>query len=576
MVYLYLFTFLAGIVTVLSPCVLPVLPAILSAGIGRGRYRPLGVIIGLMASFAFFTLALTFLVQLLGISANVLRYIAIIIIGLFGIVMLFPSLSNHFANMTSSIGNFGSNLQSQKRDENSGFMSGLLLGSALGLVWTPCAGPILAAVTTLVATQQISWHIVLLTLTYSLGTGLPLFLIAYGGNKALTKFPFLTKHTEEIKRIFGLLMILTAVGLYFNVESKLQEIAVKYIPTLQIENNATVQDELKKLRPQTEFSEKIDTAKIEGKELPLIAPAPEIVGITAWVNSQPLKLEELKGKIVLIDFWTYSCINCIRTFPYIKSWNEKYKDKGLVVIGVHTPEFEFEKDLNNVKKATERFQISYPVALDNNYRTWNAYSNRFWPAHYLIDQKGVVRQVHFGEGAYMETENAIRELLGMAPIAGKEEPVTRGRILTPELYLGFLRADHYQPGMSLKPKEVSSYTYTPPLENDRMGLKGDWLVGGEKITSKGLSSTLELNFIATRVYLVMDSEKPQLVKVLLDDAPLPSKFYTADMDTEGRILVKDARKYDIVNLQMEYGRHKVSLVMPDGVSAYAFTFGDEP
>ncbi len=577
MLFLYFFTFLAGIATVLSPCVLPVLPAILSAGIGRGRYRAFGVIIGLMLSFAFFTLALTFLVHLLGISANLLRYLAIIIIGLFGVVMLFPYLSNRFALITSSIGNFGANLQSQDKGTSNGFLSGLLLGGALGLVWTPCAGPILAAVTTLVATQQVTLQVILLTLTYSLGTGIPLFLIAYGGNQALTKFPSLAKHTEEIKKFFGLLMILTAVGLAFNFEVALQQFAIKYIPTLQIENNTTVQNELNKLRPKSIFSEnKLENLKTEqGSDLPKIAPAPELAGITTWINSNPLTIDQLKGKVVLIDFWTYSCINCIRTLPYLKQWYDTYKDKGLVIIGVHTPEFEFEKDAGNVKKATERFQILYPVALDNNYKTWQAYSNSYWPAHYLIDKQGIVRQVHFGEGQYMETENAIRNLLGMPPLKS-EEKIVQKRPTTPETYLGSSRAAHYQPGLSIKRDKIDYYSYTPPLQEDRVGLKGDWLVNPQNITSKNNESSLELNFIASRVYLVMDSKTAQSVAVFLDDAPLPSKYYTADMDDKGHILVHEPRKYDVLNLKEDYGRHKVSLITPEGVSAYAFTFGDEP
>lgn len=578
MAFLYFFTFLAGIVTVLSPCVLPVLPAILSAGIGKGRYRPLGVIIGLVLSFTFFTLSFTFLVHLLGISANVLRYIAIIIIGLFGIVMLFPYLSDCFALITASFGNLGSSIQSQTKGKSNGFISGLLLGSALGLVWTPCAGPILATVTTLVATQQVTLQIILLTLTYSLGTGIPLFLIAYGGSQALTKFPFLARHTEKIRKIFGILMILTSIGLAFNFEVALQQFTVKYIPTFQIENNTAIQEELNKLRPSSPFSkQKIENLKKEqGKDLPKIALAPEIVGITGWINSNPLKIAQLQGKVVLIDFWTYSCINCIRTFPYLKNWYETYKDKGLVIIGIHTPEFEFEKEADNVKKATERFHILYPVALDNNYKTWQAFSNSYWPAHYLIDQEGIVRQVHFGEGSYVETENAIRILLGMSPIERKEEQQVKSRPTTPETYLGISRADHYQRGLSIKPEETAFYAYPSPLQDDHVGLKGKWFVDKQKVTSKSNTSSLDLNFIATRVYLVMDSENPQPVSVFLDDAPLPSKYYTADMDDKGHILVHKPRKYDVLNLKGSYGRHKVSLISPEGVSAYAFTFGDEP
>lgn len=577
MAYLYFFSFLAGLATVLSPCVLPVLPAILSAGMAKGRYRSLGVIIGLILSFAFFTLALTFFVHLLGISATLLRYIAILIIGLFGIIMIFPYLSNWFARATSSIGNLGTDIQSQAVGNKTGFGGGLLLGGALGLVWTPCAGPILAAVTTLVATQQVSWQIILLTLAYSIGAGIPLLLIAYGGNWALSHSPSLAKHSEEIRKIFGILMVLTAVGLSFNLEVFLQQFAIKYIPSFQIEDNPEVKKELTKLRPATTvFSEQaIEKLKKEqGHDLPKIAKSPEIVGITKWINSEPLKINQLRGKVILVDFWTYSCINCIRTFPYLRSWYDKYKDKGLVIIGVHTPEFEFEKDFDNVKKATERFHLSYPVALDNDYRTWQAFSNSYWPAHYLIDQEGIVREVHFGEGGYMETENAIRRLLGMLPIAMPEKATT-GRIITPETYLGTLRASHYQPGLSIQKNKIISYAYQPPLKENKVGLRGKWLVGEEKITSESEQSALDLNFIAKRVYLVMDSKTPQAVKVLLDDAPLSPKYYTTDMDDQGRILVHGPRKYDVIDLKEDYGRHKITLVVPEGVSAYAFTFGDE-
>lgn len=553
--WLYLFTFLAGMATVLSPCVLPVLPAILSAGLGRGRYRPLGIVLGLMASFAFFTLSLTFLVHHLGISATFLRLLSIAIIALFGLVMLFPSLSDLFAQKTASVADLGSKIQGFGR--GSGFGSGLILGVALGLVWTPCAGPILAAVTTLVATEQVSTKVVLLTLMYTLGTGIPLFFIALGGNRALTKFPSIAKHTEDIRKVFGVVMILTAIALYYNWETKL---AVNLLPGLKIEDNAVVQKELQSLKKHSSFLEALQQGKGNVK-------APEFPLGLKWINSPPLTLNDLKGKVVLVDFWTYSCINCIRTLPYITKWYETYKDKGLVIVGVHTPEFEFEKDFNNVKSATERFNITYPVVLDSDYKIWQSYSNNYWPAHYLIDQEGVVRDFHFGEGAYGETENKIRALLGMKPLEMKEEAKSR-RLITPETYLGAFRGDSYV--HPIKSNEVEFYVYAPPLPKDGIGLKGKWLVEGEKITSKG--GSLDLNFMASHVYLVMEAPKGAAVQVLLDGKPLPKEDATPDMDGEGRILVKEPRKYDVYS--GDYGRHNLSLVIPEGVSAYAFTFGE--
>lgn len=574
---LYIFAFLAGIVTVLSPCILPVLPAVLSAGIGKGRLRPLGIIIGLVVSFAFFTLSLTYLVHSLGISANLLRYSAIIIIALFGAVMLFPQLNNLFTQATSSISSLGAKIQSHSVTKGSGLVSGLFLGVALGLLWTPCAGPILAVVTTFVATQHVTKEIILITIAYSLGSGIPLLLIAYGGNKAITTIPFFARYAEEIKKFFGALMILSAIALYFNFEVYLQQIAIKYIPTLEFEKNEQIQRELGKLRSSPFSQQNISAIKNEQivGELPEIAKAPEVTGINKWINSEPLGISQLHGKVVLIDFWTYSCINCIRTFPYLKDWYHKYKDKGFVIIGVHTPEFEFEKDSDNVEAAVKRFEIFYPVALDNQYKTWENYSNLYWPAHYLIDQNGIVRQVHFGEGAYMETENAIRNLLGIPPIKG-EEPISSSRPTTPETYLGIDRAKDYQSGIQLKPNETALYNYSPPLQDDHVGLKGQWLAGNQKITSMSDASTLDLNFLATRVYLVMEAETPQKVLVSLDGRPLPKKYHTVDMNDAAEILVKEARKYDIIDLKGEYGRHQLSLKLPKGVSVYAFTFGDEP
>lgn len=585
MLILLLFAFLAGLVTVLSPCILPVLPALLAAGAGKGHLRPVGIVVGMTVSFTFFTLMLTALVKLTGISADTLRYIAIALIAGFGMLLIFPSLGEWFAKSTTAIASIGQSVEMQARTLDSGFYSGMLLGTALGLVWTPCAGPILAAITTLVATSSASFEALMIILAYCLGAALPMLAIIYGGKRIIDSSRHLSHHTEAIRKVFGALMLAAALAIALHYDVTLQQVAVEYVPFLNLDDNALVRRELQNLKSKTVPSNKQFILPASSSEadpqifkkavdsLPEIAPAPEVVGIVAWINSSPLNLLQLRGKVVLIDFWTYSCINCIRTFPFLKAWDAKYRDKGLVIVGVHTPEFEFEKNSDNVKQAVERFGLQYPVAIDSNFKTWLNYNNQYWPAHYLIDQQGIVRSFHFGEGAYMQTENEIRTLLGLAALTDKEE-AHKKRFLTPETYLGSLRADSYIVENGVKAGEMT-YTYQGQLGSDQVGLRGGWLVSPEKITALD-DSALDLNFIATRVYAVMDAPQLEYVKVLLDEQPLSKQYATDDFNEKGEIGIKEPRKYDVLNLHGAYGRHKLTLQVPKGVSLYAFTFGDEP
>lgn len=552
---LLVFAFLAGVFTILSPCILPVLPFILSASTMKGKYRPLGIIVGLVASFTFFTLALTAIVHSTGLSANVLRYIAITLIFIFGLVMLFPSLSDRFARMTTPLANLGQNIQPTTTE--SGFVGGFIYGIALGLLWTPCAGPILAAITTLVATQSITLGTVSITLAYSIGAGLPMFFIAYGGSKIVQSSRFLSQHSEGLRQFFGGLMVLTSIAIALHWDTILQQQISRIIPPVLIEDNATVKKELEKLRGQEDIFSFDETLPGEDKDY---GKAPEITGITNWINSPPLSLMQLKGKVVLVDFWTYSCINCLRTLPYLEKWYADYKDDGLVIIGVHTPEFEFEKDPKNVAEAASRLGVLYPVAQDNDYKTWQAYHNHYWPAHYLIDQNGHVRMIHFGEGGYAETENAIRQLLGKAPLHMEESKITK-RPITPETYLGSDRGKSYTSENSIKSDVPAEYHYTTSLKDDRVGLKGNWKVESEFILSESDESYLDINFLARRVYLVLSGSSDTPIEVTLDGKPY------------SKIQVDEARKYDIVTTT--YGRHNLSLKIPKGIKAYAFTFGDE-
>lgn len=566
MAILLIFSFLAGVVTVLSPCILPVLPILLSGGAAKGPSRPLGIVLGVITSFTFFTLALKSLVEFTGINAQYLRIGAIIIIAFFGLTMLFPWLGNLFAKATTPIEEAGSKLQVQSQKVKSGFASSFILGLALGLVWTPCAGPILAVIITLVAFNNITSTAFLMTLFYSLGAAIPMFLIAYGGQKIVTTSKSLSKHAENIRRLFGVLMLFAALSIFMNWDIMFTQKALTYIPNIDIENNQAVIEHLEELTGnKTSVESGPNLLANKGK-------APELTGATHWLNSPPLTLEDLHGKVVLIDFWTYSCINCVRTLPYLTKWYDTYKNKGLVIVGVHTPEFEFEKNSKNVEDAIKRFHIHYPVAQDNNYTIWQAYNNAYWPAHYLIDQKGNIRQVHFGEGKYLETENAIRTLLNEPQLKQGEE-ATHIPVTTPETYLGYQRAERYASNIQLKNDQVAEYESKVALTDDEVSIKGLWLVKPEYIQSMSNDDTLELDFLASNVFLVLGGQSEEPITLLLDGKPLPKEYYTNDIDGNGRLFVKEPRMYTLIDLKDQYGRHKITLRIPKGIQAYAFTFG---
>lgn len=558
MLFLLGFAFLAGIFTILSPCILPILPAILSAGTTKGKWRPLGIIVGLVVSFTFFTLTLTAIVHATGLSANALRYAAIVLIFLFGLVMIFPRLSDLFAKVTAPVADWGQNIQGT--NSGGGFGGGFLFGIALGLLWTPCAGPILAAITTLVATQSVNLNTVLITLAYSIGAGIPMLLIAFGGSKIIQSSKFLSAHAERIRQFFGCLIVLMALAIALHWDMILQQSITQYVPPILIEDNPLVKHELEKLNSEKNQNAGSYFSILDTDKLSDYGKAPELTGIVNWINSPPLSIMQLRGKVVLIDFWTYSCINCLRTLPYLEKWYADYQGKGLVIIGVHTPEFEFEKDPTNVAEAAARLGVKYPIAQDNDYKTWTAYHNQYWPAHYLIDQNGNLRMIHFGEGGYGETENAIRQLLGMKSIEIKETK-RKERPTSPETYLGVFRGRSYTSENKILPEQTAEYDYKQPLAENQVGLKGSWKVEGEHITSESNNSYLDGSFLAKQVYLVLSGSSKTPLEIYLDGKRI------------GEIIVDADRKYDIVNAT--YGTHQLSLKIPQGISAYAFTFGDE-
>jgi thiol-disulfide isomerase/thioredoxin len=518
-------------------------------------------------------------VSRLGLSADFLRQFAVVVILLFGFSLLFPQLQVLLEKLFTRLSSLMPTRVGQT-DQADGFMGGVILGISLGLLWTPCVGPILASVISLALTGSVTGEALFITLAYALGTGLPMLAIAYGGRNLLQSRPWLMNNLKKIQQGFGVVMILTAVAIYFSLDRRFQTWVLTVFPNYgvgltQFENIEVVKNRLQNLRGGP-LPDELGQPTFEMQAEKIYPKAPELVGGTQWLNSVPLRFDDnLQGKVVLVDFWTYSCINCIRTFPYLRDWYEKYQDQGFVIVGVHSPEFEFEKNSANVLAAMEDYGLTYPVVMDNDFLIWRAYNNRYWPAHYLVDREGRIRYTHFGEGKYLETENKIRELLGEEKLSnGSLTESATNRRQTPETYLGYARAAAYTLENMIRRDQVADYFFTSDLPQDAVGLKGRWQVGAEAIVAQETGASLALNFLAQQVHLVLSPmEAEGKLEVFLDGQSLPEKYWTADMNEQGFIPITSARKYDLINLGTDYGRHTLELRFTPGIAAYAFTFG---
>ncbi len=571
---LIFFAFLAGVVTVLSPCILPVLPLILSSSLGGesvGKSRPIGVVVGFIASFTLFTLFLSSIVSLLGIAADSLRLVAIAVVGLFGISLLVPRfqifLEQLFSRFSGLVPRFSG---------RSGFGSGFFVGLSLGLLWTPCVGPILASVISLALTGSVTLVAFFITLAYASGTAIPMLLIIWGGRELLHRVPWLLRNTARIQRGFGIVMVLIAVALSVNLDRRFQTYIVNTFPRYGIgltrfEERDSIREELARL------SGKDPESNLIGKPTDFLSRrsvAPELISGGAWINSKPLTLSGLRGKVVIVDFWTYSCINCQRTLPYLKRWNEKYADKGLVIIGVHAPEFEFEKDEANVREAIADFGLKYPVMQDNNFATWRAYDNHYWPAKYFIDRDGYIRFTHFGEGAYDESERVIQYLLAEAGAKDVGQDVDNPEytldVRTPETYLGYGRLERFSSPERIVRDQATLYASPERLPKNSVAYSGEWTVTSEYAhPSRG--AALQLDFESKEVFLVMRSRNGAAaqVRVSVDNQ---SQYSGADVH-DGIVTIHGDRLYRLIRLP-ESGHHILKLeFLDDNVELYAFTFG---
>jgi cytochrome c biogenesis protein CcdA/thiol-disulfide isomerase/thioredoxin len=595
MIVLLIFAVLAGAGTALSPCVLPVLPALLSAGGVGGRRRPLGIVLGLSITFTVTIVGVANVVDGVGLGADPLRYVAIVVLLVFGVVMLLPDVAARLEAPLSRLARFG------PRDSGDGFASGLLVGGALGFVYTPCASPILAAVITVSA---VSGRTITLALAYAAGSAVVLLALALGGRRLFDRVRKAGRG-PLLQRALGVIMLVTAVALLSNLDVSFDQFVAKHIPdvnlTASLECSSTVTGRLHeitgrhaKFTPSNGSSAcgssatKLHVAPrnatqaallTDAASLPNAGAAPEFTDTQDWFNTpgqRPLSLKSLRGRVVLVDFWTYTCINCIRTLPYLKAWDATYRKDGLTIVGVETPEFQFEHEAGNVRDAIEQFGLRYPVVQDNNMGTWNAYGNEDWPADYLIDAHGHVRYVAIGEGDYGKTETAIRALLAEAgaQIGGKSHPtdvVVPSEVATPETYLGTARAQGWING----PKS-GLHEYGPPptkeLALNDFAYSGTWTIDSQPATA-GTGAGVDLEFKAKNVYLVLSSpgEKPMNVEVLLDGKPISAADAGADVHN-GIVTVRRQRLYSLVSLSGDQ-QHRLSLRFAPGMTAYAFTFG---
>lgn len=527
--------FFEGFALIISPCILPILPIILSGSLTGRQSRPFGIILGFVLSFTLFTLFSRVIIQYLHLSDDAIRTTSYLLLLLFGIVMISSYLTEKFTLITQRLTQIGSSLKTANNPE-SGFAGGIIFGCLVGIIWTPCAGPILAAVIVQVVIQKTTLSSLFVVLAFGLGAGVPMLLIAILGRKLMDQFAFFRNKAALFRKLLGLIIIFVVLSLIYDA-------GLSFTPKTPV--NGSVQ--------KTE-------ALINGLEHPY--PAPEIAGISAWINSPPLILQGLQGKVVLIDFWTYSCINCIRTLPYLKKWYAKYHHLGFEIIGVHSPEFEFEHDLNNVKNAVVKDGILYPVALDNQFETWQNFHNEYWPAHYLIDKSGRVVYEHFGEGEYDVTENNIRFLLGLnnLPMNSTEENYSSSQ--TPETYLGYEREERFSSNESVNKYAAVTYTYPVDLPTDHWALKGKWRILPDKIIAMQAGAAIKLHFNAGKIYAVMGAYNAKTtVKVLLDNKLIST------------INVGRQQLYTLTQLNRSSEGTIELISSSPGLQIYTFTFG---
>ncbi len=566
-----LLSYVAGLLTALAPCVLPLLPIILGGSLDpkdKDRKRPYIITASLVVSLILFTIILKASTVLIGVDPKVWVYFSGVLVIILGLFMLFPDL------WAKAIGGLGVEHRSQSllgkafKNKNK-TVSAILIGGALGPVFSSCS-PTYAWVLATVLPSNTLLGLFYLAI-YCLGVATSLLAIALLGRKLLEKVKWASNPKGWFQRAIAILFIGVGIFIITGWDKKVQTWLVDkdYLNLIRLEQ---------KLVPENDNSTKSNSNSTTNKQKFNVTAydAPELKNIAAWINSDPRTIESLKGKVVLIDFWTYSCINCQRTQPYLNAWYDKYKDDGFVILGVHAPEFAFEKVTQNVKKAVSDAKIKYPVALDNDFATWQAYENQFWPAKYLIDKDGQVRYTHFGEGDYSETEKTIQALLKESgqtvtekiEIEHSSSTAVRGQ--SPETYLGYERAESFANTEQFEADKPVKYTLASDLKEHEWSLGGQWQINSDSIQSLEPTAKLSFNFSAKEVYLVMSGPPGALVNVSVDGL---SSAGGSDVNSNGQVSLDGARLYKLVKADKFQSNKRLTLTFPPGVTLNAFTFG---
>ncbi|WP_454255924.1 cytochrome c biogenesis protein DipZ [Pseudomonas sp. Marseille-Q8238] len=594
---LLILAYLGGVLTIVSPCILPVLPFVF-ARTGQSFVRSgLPLLAGMALTFAL-------VATLAAVGGNWVvslnqygRVLALAFIALFGLTLLLPGLAQRLTRPLVAAGNRLS--EAAGHDARPRPWASLLIGVATGLLWAPCAGPILGLLLTGAALQGANIGTTLLLLAYAAGAATSLAVALLLGGKVFTAMKRSLGAGEWLRRGLGAAMLAgvaaIALGLDTGLLTRLSIASTSSLEQALVDRltpvpngNAMMAQNL----PETDAGPAMMASgammMAAQDSLPVEGNLPSLAGAVQWLNTPPLTNEALKGKVVLVDFWTYSCINCLRSLPYVKAWAEKYRDQGLVVIGVHAPEFAFERDVKNVQKAMRDLGISYPVAIDNDYQIWRAFNNRYWPAHYFADAQGRVRYHHFGEGDYAHSEQVIQQLLreaGAQHVAtdtavvqaqGVQQAAEMDEVRSPETYLGHDRAQNFASAGGLQPERDAHYRAAEHLDLNQWSLNGQWRVGAEQATLSQPGGSISYRFQARDLHLVLGpgtDGKAVRFRVLID-GKAPGDAHGTDTDNAGNGRVTEQRLYQLIRQPAGIEAHTFTIEFLDpGVSAYAFTFG---